>query len=111
MKEVELRIAELRHRKNITQRELAEIVNVSFQTISKWENGNVMPDITYLPILAEYFEVSVDQLMGLVPLDDEKYIKTETSTAQFWEQKIEYLFRTRKSMWNSDWIVDVGTDS
>lgn len=68
MKKVNLRIAELRHKKKITQQELADIVGVSFQTISKWENGGAMPDITYLPVLAEYFEVSVDQLMGIVPL-------------------------------------------
>lgn len=39
MRKVNLRIAELRHRKNITQQQLAEIVGVSFQTISKWETG------------------------------------------------------------------------
>lgn len=39
MERVRLRIAELRHRKNITQQQLAEIVGVSFQTISKRENG------------------------------------------------------------------------
>lgn len=37
MKKVNLRIAELRHKKKITQQELADIVGVSFQTISKWE--------------------------------------------------------------------------
>lgn len=37
---VKLRIAELRHKKNITQRQLADIVGVSFQTISKWEAGD-----------------------------------------------------------------------
>lgn len=40
MEKVKLRIAELRHRKNITQQQLAEIVGVSFQTISKWESGD-----------------------------------------------------------------------
>ena len=70
MKKINLRIAELRHKKKITQQELADIVGVSFQTISKWENGGAMPDITYLPILAEYFGVSVDQLMGIVPLNE-----------------------------------------
>lgn len=64
MKKVNLRIAELRHKKKITQQELADIVGVSFQTISKWENGGAMPDITYLPVLAEYFEVSVDPTDG-----------------------------------------------
>lgn len=38
-------IAELRHKKKITQQELAKIVGVSFQTISKREQGSAMPDI------------------------------------------------------------------
>lgn len=101
---IKLRIAELRHKKKITQQELADIVGVSFQTISKWENGGAMPDITYLPILAEYFEVSVDQLIGLVPLNEETYIASKTGTRAFWEEKLEYLLRTRKSMWNNDYM-------
>ena len=46
MKKINLRIAELRHKKKITQQELADIVGVSFQTISKWENGGAMPDMS-----------------------------------------------------------------
>lgn len=104
MGNVNLRIGELRRRKGITQQELSEVVKVSFQTISKWENGSTMPDITYLPVLAEYFQVSVDQLMGIVPLEGEEYIAERTGTAQFWENKLEYLLRTRKSAWNSDYM-------
>ncbi len=83
MKKINLRIAELRHKKKITQQELADIVGVSFQTISKWENGGAMPDITYLPILAEYFDVSVDQLIGIVPFNEEVYIASRTGTREF----------------------------
>nr|MCR4598651.1 helix-turn-helix domain-containing protein [Acetatifactor sp.] len=72
MSEIHFRIADLRRTKQLTQAQLADIVGVSFQTISKWENGSAMPDITYLPALAEFFEVSVDQLLGLVPLPKEK---------------------------------------
>ena len=39
----------------MTQRELAEKMQVSFQTISKWENGINLPDVTHLPKLAEIF--------------------------------------------------------
>ncbi len=74
MRKVNLRIAELRKKRGITQQELADVVGVSFQTISKWENENSMPDITMLPSLADYFQVTVDQLLGLVPLEGEKYI-------------------------------------
>ena len=104
MGKINLRIAELRQAKKITQKDLAQIVGVSFQTISKWENGSVMPDITYLPVMAEYFKVSIDQLMGIVSLNGEEYIAGNTDTGQFWENKLEYLLRTRKSAWNSDYM-------
>lgn len=104
MEKVKLRIVELRHRNNITQQQLAEIVGVSFQTVSKWENGSNMPDITYLPVLAQYFKVSIDQLMGIVPLNGEEYIAGKTGTGQFWENKMEYLLRTRKTFWNHDYV-------
>lgn len=104
MKKINLRIAELRHKKKITQQELADIVGVSFQTISKWENGRAMPDITYLSILAEYFNISVDQLIGIVPFNEEVYIASQTGTREFWEAKLEYLLRTRKNMWNDDYM-------
>ena len=68
MKEMNLRIADLRKKKKMTQKELADATGVSFQTISKWEKGVNLPDITILPALAEYFKVSIDQLMGVIPL-------------------------------------------
>lgn len=63
-----------------------------------------MPDITLLPALAEYFAVSVDQLLGLVPLEGEKYIPFKTNTNEFWNKKLEYLLRTRRSYWNADYM-------
>ena len=103
MTEFRLRIAELRRKKHITQQQLADIVGVTFQTISKWENGTAMPDITFLPLLAEYFEVSVDQLMGLKPFEDEKYHPAVTESSKFWAEKLEYLIRSRKNSWNDDY--------
>ncbi len=104
MKKINLRIAELRHKKKLTQQELADMVGVSFQTISKWENGGAMPDITYLPVLAEYFDVSVDQLIGIVPLNEEAYIASKAGTKEFWESKSGYLLRTGNNMWNNDYM-------
>lgn len=53
----------LRKAKGVTQEELAEAVHVSFQAVSKWENGG-SPDIEILPVLASFFGVSIDELMG-----------------------------------------------
>ena len=95
-REIKLQLAHLRKRKGITQQKLAEIVGTSYQNISKWENGITMPDITVLPILAEYFEVTTDQLLGLVALQDEGYLEEKTNTNEFWNQKLTYLLRQQK---------------
>ncbi len=58
-----INLKKLRKAKNLTQESLAECLNVSPQTISKWENGLSMPDVSLLPVLADYFQVSVDSLL------------------------------------------------
>lgn len=54
----------LRSRKNITQEQLSEAMNVTCAAVSKWERGETFPDITLLQPLAYYFDVSLDELMG-----------------------------------------------
>ena len=103
MSKILLRIADLRKKSRMMQQELADSIGVSFQTISKWETGISMPDITVLPLLAEFFSVSTDQLLGLKPLNGETYIPEKTSDKDFWNQKLEYLLRTRKNYWNDDY--------
>lgn len=57
-------IARLRREANMTQEKLASAIGVSTQAVSKWENGATMPDIMLLPIIADQFGVSVDELYG-----------------------------------------------
>ena len=59
------RIKELRRAKDITQEEFAEYLGVSYQSVSRWENGVCYPDMELLPIMADFFGVSVDSLMGV----------------------------------------------
>lgn len=54
----------LRNERGISQRELAEIVMVSQQSINKYENHKVEPDIDTLIKIADYFNVSLDYLVG-----------------------------------------------
>ena len=54
----------LRKAKDIKQEALAEAMNVSRQTVSKWENGTAMPDFKKLNALAKYFGVTMDELLG-----------------------------------------------
>ena len=56
-------IAELRKNKGVTQEQLAKAINISFQAVSKWENGVSVPDTLVLPRIADYFNVSIDYLI------------------------------------------------
>lgn len=53
-----------RRERELTQEAFAQIIGVSAQSISKWECGDGYPDITLLPSIANYFEITVDELMG-----------------------------------------------
>lgn len=58
------RIKKYRKNKEMTQDVLAQALTVSPQSISKWECGDGYPDITLLPAIANFFEVTVDELIG-----------------------------------------------
>ncbi len=66
-------IQELRKTKNMTQRELADTIGVSDKTISKWENGNSIPDTAILQSLCEALEVSVNELISCKRLQAGEY--------------------------------------
>ncbi|MCM1522917.1 MAG: methyltransferase domain-containing protein [Ruminococcus sp.] len=57
-------IHNMRKKMSMTQEELADRLNVSFQAVSKWENGVSLPDISALPLIAGVFGCSIDQLLG-----------------------------------------------
>lgn len=57
-------IMRLRKEHGMTQEQLANALGITFQAVSKWENGISSPDISTLPLLADLFEVSIDQLLG-----------------------------------------------
>lgn len=63
-----------------------------------------MPDISMLPILASYFDVTVDELLGLKPLNGEYYVSEGTDSEEFWNRHLEYLLRTRNDSWNTDYL-------
>lgn len=57
------KLKELRNEKGISQEKLSELLNVSRQSISRYENGTVQPDFDKLITLSKYFEVSIDYLL------------------------------------------------
>ena len=60
-------IRRLRNDRGLTQEALAAALNVTAQTVSKWECGNSIPDVQLLPEIAVYFGVSIDQLFAMTP--------------------------------------------
>lgn len=58
------RILALRRQYHLTQEQLADLIGVSFQAVSKWENALAYPDITLIPKLAQLFHVTTDDLFG-----------------------------------------------
>lgn len=60
-------ISENRKAKGLTQSELAEKLNISFQAVSSWETGNTLPDLSNLLELSKLFGISIDALLGNEP--------------------------------------------
>lgn len=111
------RIAECRKRKNITQEQLAEQMGVSTQAVSKWENDISCPDISLLPPLADYFSISIDELMRgensrpvqLVPEGERKDVDNDdaqnASIKLGWryskDKPAGYSYKSCAGIWNS----------
>ena len=72
-------IMEERRKRGITQEEFAAHLGVVKATVSKWETGASYPDISMLPLMATFFDISIDTLMGYTP--------------QMAEEKIEKLYQ------------------
>ena len=84
------RLFELRKTKNISQEELAELLDVSRQSISKWENDKAYPEMTRLLFMSDYFDVSLDYLM-----------RGEENGSSKEEVAINYKARNLLMIWNS----------
>lgn len=82
------KIKRLRKRKGISQEALAEILGVSFQAVSKWETTSTMPDISLVPSIAAFFDVSIDELFDYNVLENER--------------RIEEIFRRAGTLRSSD---------
>lgn len=57
-------LRELRKEKNLTQEQLADVFNVSARTVSRWETGSNMPDISILVEIADYYDLDVREILN-----------------------------------------------
>lgn len=72
-------LKKFRSKRELTQEQLAAVLGVSAQAVSRWENGTTYPDITLLPTIASYFEITLDELMGMETFKSEEQLKELTA--------------------------------
>ena len=72
----------LRKERDITQEQFAEFLNVSCQSVSRWENNTCYPDIELIPVIAEFFAISTDVLLGIDEVAQKEAVKNYLSEYQ-----------------------------
>ncbi len=116
-------IAVLRKAKGMTQQELADILNVSNKTISRWEREECAPDLMLIPVIAELFGVSCDELLKGERIIEYSHAektentKTNEETAKMTSGKVDkqaklliknVLYHYKSNMWIASAISIIG---
>lgn len=86
-----LKLRELRKERQITQQDLAKILNLSIQTISGYETGYAQPTIDTLVAMADYFQCSVDELLGREDYGTGNIVIQGTSLSAFDERLLQIV--------------------
>ena len=94
-------IRNFRKKNDLTQEALADRLGVTYQSISRWENGTTYPDLELIPAIAEVLAVTVDELLGMPQIEKEK-----RAIAAFDELRRECI----KTDYDADKIVDLLRD-
>lgn len=84
-------IKRLRKEKNITQEELAKELNVTYQSVSRWENDLAYPDVELIPLIASYFNVTTDVLFG-----------TDETTIEYKRQEYLKTIKEQENIYNDE---------
>lgn len=93
-------IAQCRKEKNLTQMQLAELLEITSQAVSKWENGRGMPDVSLLQPLCNVLDISLNELFSGEHISTEEYKgKAEENISRLFKEKqianlkpVKYLF-------------------
>lgn len=82
----------------LTQAKLAEKLCISEKTVSKWENGNGIPDTDTLPLICEVFGISINELLSGERLSNEEYERKAEEKLLKLQQEKEYAHKTMLTM-------------
>ena len=99
-KKIGLFLKMLRNEKGLTQEQLAEKLNVSNRSVSRWETGSTLPDISLIIELADYYEVDIKEL---VEGERKSEIMNKELTETF-DKIAEYSIERKKSQLQKDGI-------
>lgn len=83
-------IKNLRTIKKMTQEELAELLGTTSKSVSRWEQSLTYPDISLLPFIANIFEVTVDELLGVESIKQDEYVKELKKQADKYAMNNDY---------------------
>ncbi len=103
-------IRALRKSKDVTQEQLAEFLGISNAAISKWERGETYPDISLLPVLAKFFNVSIDELMDYdISRNQEKIQNIESEYWRLWKlgkfEETSELIKAARQQYYDDYTI------
>lgn len=96
-------IATLRRQSGLTQEKLGEKIGVTNKTISPWENGNYMPDVEMLQLLAKEFNVSINELLAGQKMSDEEFRKNADENIIAVSKESAFSFEERKAYFKKKW--------
>ena len=89
------KILQLRKQKNITQKELAELLSVTDKAVSKWERGLNFPDLLTMEKIAQIFDTSVVELLGIEDYSNRQVASEITDLANSEKQTLLKIIRSR----------------
>ena len=96
-------IAYLRKQHDLTQEALGEKLGVTNKTVSRWENGNYMPDIEMLQLLSQEFDVSINELLSGEFLSDEEFRKKADENVIAVSKQSAFSVEERKAYFKKKW--------
>ena len=97
-------IAALRKEKGLTQEKLGEKLGVTNKTVSRWENGNYMPDVEMLSLLSEEFGVSINELISGERLAAEDFKKTADSNLVAALSSSTFTLKEKIAFFKKKWL-------